>query len=456
MNKKMFSMGVVMALLFALTIPVGAVMDSPADSGTVSVENDYDGSGASENAPTSEEGTAEDAKTALQFTPDVQIPDTMRIVFNPYRMQTIWNGEATNDAVLSEVVFVSSQDANSLRLNLSVSGVPEEECQAVPVSSPEELGGDIKQVFVWFEFQPVIDREDLIWNGTYAEAKNQIAVNDEDGKTVILPAAQDGETVRLAIKAFAEFYIPSGMMWTSKDTIHFNVRCFFESLNDDEAQKSITDTGALQVTEDIEAVEPSEVAQPVENAKPSDVAETIKDAEPSDVTEPVEDAEPSGDTESGDDAEASNVTEPAKNAQLSDDTEPVEDAEPSSIAAPVEDAEASDDTEPVEDAQPSDDTEPVNAESSDDTEPIENGVLPDEAPPVDEEPSDVAEPVEDAQSSDVAEPSNDTQPVEDVEPSDVKEPVEDVELSDDIQSDEDAEPFDDIEPPGEPTDFSQD
>ena len=458
MKRMLLSMGLVMALLLTLTVPVGAVTDSPADNGAASVENDYDGFDASDDASASEEGTAEEAEIAAKSDPDAHVPDTMRIVFNPYRMKTVWRGEETNDAALSDVAFISSRDANSLRLNLSVSGVPAEKCQAVPVSSPDELGGERKQVFVWFEFQPFTEGEELVWNETYADADNQIAVNVEEGKTVILPPAQDGETVLLAMKAFAEFHIPSGVMWTKDDTIHFEVRCYFESLND-----------SVDNQESYHA-EPSDEAAPVESADASDdfvtpaneAAPFVNDAEPvendaqaSDVDEPVED----------EDAQASDVDEPVENedAQASNDEEPVEDedAQASDDEEPVEDddAQASDDEEPVEDddAQASDDAEPVedeDAQASDDEEPVEDD---------DAQASDDEEPVEDD-----AQASDDEEPVEDdAQASDVKEPVEDEDalvndapaFDDDAQvveeafseeeepvEDEDAEPSDNEEP----------
>jgi hypothetical protein len=359
MKRMLLSMGLVMALLLTLTVPVGAVTDSPAENGAVSVENNYDGSGTSLDAPTSEEGTAEEPKQAAEepCVFDVQIPDTMKLIFNPYRMNAVFHGMTVNDAVISDTVFIISRESQPLLLNISVTGTPEIESKVSPVSAPEELGGDGKEAFVWFEFQPFIEGEEPVWSESYTGAENQIAVN-ADERTVTLSDIQGGANC-LILKAFGELNVPSGVLWETKDTIQFNVHCKFDAVDLEESD----------VEEPVDAIdEASGVEEPVDIAddassveEPVDVADEASDVEePVDVTddassveEPVDVADDASDVEEAVDVtdDASDVEEAVDVADEASDVEEVVDVadEVSDVEEPVDVANEVSDVEEVVD-----------------------------------------------------------------------------------------------------------
>lgn len=118
--------------------------------------------------------TSEVSLPTLEETPviDVRVPQSGRIVINPYGLPTQMNGETSTEQIISETMTIYNASEVPVAVSASAAGHITEASSMTFASAPPAAGTEEKQIFLYAEFQ----NEDGLWSGSYHAGENQLLI----------------------------------------------------------------------------------------------------------------------------------------------------------------------------------------------------------------------------------------------------------------------------------------
>ena len=265
---------------------------------------------------------------------DVTVPETGRIVLNPYGLPVEIDGETTQEQIASQTMPITNNGETPVVVSASATGRISEHSSMAFAAAPPPADGLEKEIFMYAEFQ----NEDGRWMNGYKGRSNQVLITETASRTkeVLTLDAGAGGVFRL----FGATAVSPADPWSGADEVSVSFAFTF-----------------------VPVIEPAETAS--EEAEPSETpAEPVETPD-----EPVETTEVPSETP----AESNETTEEPVETPAAPVETPEEPVEP-----PVEPSETP--AEPVE--PPAEPTEPPEAPTETPDEPVETPAEPVETPEV--------------------------------------------------------------------------
>lgn len=156
----------------------------------------------------------------------VSVPDTGRVILNPYGLKVTAGGRETTEQVTSASYTLKNESEIPVTVWAKAVGTVPQGSEAVFTSEPPSSDTDGKQAFVYAEFR---QKNEDSWSGSYTGEKNQLVVSERDAQStavLTLPQGMDGE-----FRFFGSASIPTSSIWTAKDRV--DVTLAFSFTTDD-------------------------------------------------------------------------------------------------------------------------------------------------------------------------------------------------------------------------------
>lgn len=120
----------------------------------------------------------------LQPTIEVTVPQSGRVILNPYGLPTEIDGRTTTEQIVCEAMPIVNNSDVPVIVSASTVGQVSEGSSAVYVPVPPQADAVEKEIFLYTEFQPM----NGLWTGAYNGASNQILIseNSSEPKEVLL------------------------------------------------------------------------------------------------------------------------------------------------------------------------------------------------------------------------------------------------------------------------------
>ena len=161
----------------------------------------------------------------------VEVPDTGRVVVNPYHLEVNMDGVSSTDQIVSAPMPIVSYSSVPVAVTASVTGHTSPGSGAVFVSSQPRSSA--KELFLFAEFQPAFDAYgSAFWSGQYTGASNQLVVTAGGSPAAQVLELAAGDVVP-SYGAFRLFGSASGSperMWSAEDAIHVTLTFTFVPL----------------------------------------------------------------------------------------------------------------------------------------------------------------------------------------------------------------------------------
>lgn len=188
----------------------------------------------SESPEESDEEAGDEAEDGPEEEPPViyvAVPDTGRVVVNPYGLEVNMDGMISTDQIVSKPMPIVSYSNVPVAVVASVTGHTSPGSDAVFVSSQPRSSA--KEIFLFAEFQPALDEYgSAFWSGQYTGAPNQLVVTAGGSPAAQVLALETGDVVP-SCGAFRLFGSASGSperMWSAEDAIHVTLTFTFVPL----------------------------------------------------------------------------------------------------------------------------------------------------------------------------------------------------------------------------------
>lgn len=166
---------------------------------------------------------------------DVTVPQSGRIIINPYGLPTEIDGSTSTEQIVSETMPITNESTAPIVVSASIAGrVSEPSSLRYALQSPANLGE--KEVFLYAEFQ----NEGGIWLGSYVDANNQILISEQDsGPQEVL--ALDAYAMGM-FRLFGAASLDPDDPWCSDDTISVTLTFTFSALDEPSMTQTAEDT----------------------------------------------------------------------------------------------------------------------------------------------------------------------------------------------------------------------
>lgn len=153
---------------------------------------------------------------------EVDVPSIGTVYLNPYGMPVeMDDGTESYDQLVSSPLEIVSYSTVPVDVTVNAVGtaVGAESSVQLVTTPPAEDTLD-KEYFVWLEFwglgyEP--STEGLAWSGVYTDSSNQLVVNSGERTVLTLPAAEDGNPIYGAFRAFGLASVNTQETWNSSD-----------------------------------------------------------------------------------------------------------------------------------------------------------------------------------------------------------------------------------------------
>ena len=173
-----------------------------------------------------EDGPEEEEPPVIQ----VAVPNTGRVVVNPYGLEVNMDGMISTDQIVSAPMPIVSYSNVPVAVVASVTGHTSPGSDAVFVSSQPR--DNAKEIFLFAEFQPADEYGSAFWSGQYTGARNQLVVTAGGSPAAQVLELAAGDVVP-SYGAFRLFGSASGSperMWSAEDAIHVTLTFTFVPL----------------------------------------------------------------------------------------------------------------------------------------------------------------------------------------------------------------------------------
>lgn len=152
----------------------------------------------------------------------VTVPQTGRIVINPYGLPTEIGGGTTTEQIASETLTISNASEVPVVVSASAEGRISDLSDMTFTYAPPAADAQEKQIFLYAEFQ---DR-DALWSGSYSGGGNQILVSGgvSETKDVLTLDAGPSEGVFRMFGAVSESPVNP---WSTDDSVSVTITFTF-------------------------------------------------------------------------------------------------------------------------------------------------------------------------------------------------------------------------------------
>lgn len=171
----------------------------------------------------------------LQPVIEVTVPQSGRIILNPYGLPTEIDGRTTTEQIAGETMPIVNSGDTPVTVSASAAGQIFEGSSAVYVPAPPQADATEKEIFLYAEFQPM----DGLWAGVYDGASNQILISDnpsEQKEVLLIDAYSQG-----MFCLFGAMTVQPANPWSVEDEITVTI-IFSFSPAATQSQESISDT----------------------------------------------------------------------------------------------------------------------------------------------------------------------------------------------------------------------
>ena len=158
----------------------------------------------------------------------VSVPDSGCVVVNPYRLEVVRDGIASNQQIVSPAMVLQNRSAVPVRVDAKATGTvpPGSEAELVPFAPPPDAAG--KEVFLFLEFQGFWGNDPL-WSGQFTDGANQLAVGSQGtAKEGVMTMEAGGAG---ALRVFGAAAEAPAEPWTAADTVNVSVVFTFAALD---------------------------------------------------------------------------------------------------------------------------------------------------------------------------------------------------------------------------------
>lgn len=156
---------------------------------------------------------------------DVTVPQSGRIIINPYGLPTEIDGSTSTEQIVSETMSITNKSTVPIVVSASIAGrVSELSSLRYALQSPANLGE--KEVFLYAEFQ----NEGGIWLGNYVGANNQVLISEQDAspqEVLVLAAYAEG-----MFRLFGAASVDPDDPWCSDDAVSVTLTFTFSALDE--------------------------------------------------------------------------------------------------------------------------------------------------------------------------------------------------------------------------------
>lgn len=225
-RNRLFCLYMALALLL---LPLHALAEEPfstspaktAESGSAEEESPVPGLSGMEEPPKEEISLRPEPKEEEPII-RVTVPNSGRVLLNPYRLKTALDGKASTEQVLSRTYRMKNESEIPVTVWAQAVGIVPPGSEAVFTLEPPRSDSEEKEAFLFAEFQPADEEE---WLGTYSKERNQLLISEEKGNkkpVLTLPAKSEG-----IYRLFGSTSVPSSRMWTEQDTVNVTIAFSF-------------------------------------------------------------------------------------------------------------------------------------------------------------------------------------------------------------------------------------
>ena len=160
--------------------------------------------------------TSDISLPSLEETPviDVTVPQTGRVVINPYGLPTEMDGETSTEQIVSETLTIYSASEVPVIVSASAAGHIAEASGMTFASAPPAADTGEKEIFLYAEFQ----HEDGLWSGSYQGSENQLLIFEgaSEAKEVLTLDAGPSEGV---FRMFGATSVHTEEAWSGADSV---------------------------------------------------------------------------------------------------------------------------------------------------------------------------------------------------------------------------------------------
>lgn len=220
---------------------------------------------------------------------EVTVPQTGRIILNPYGLPTEIDGETTREQIASETMPILNNGDTPVIVSARAAGRISEQSSMVYVTAPPTADTLEKEIFLYAEFQ----QEGGAWSGSYSGEGNQILITErtsEVQEVLTLDAASQG-----MFRMFGSTAVFPVDPWCTDDSVSVTFTFTFAPVEmertEDPAEEEIPEEEAPPAEEAPEEEVPPE-EDPSEDPGAPEEPETPDTPEASDPSFP-EETEPS-------------------------------------------------------------------------------------------------------------------------------------------------------------------
>ena len=158
----------------------------------------------------------------------VSVPDSGWVVVNPYRLEVVRDGIASNQQIVSPAMILQNQSTVPVRVDAKALGTVPLGSEAEFVPSAPQLDAVGKEVFLFLEFQGFWGNDPL-WSGQFTGAANQLAVDSlGTAKEGVMTMEAGGAG---ALRVFGSAAEAPSAPWTAADTVNISVVFTFAALD---------------------------------------------------------------------------------------------------------------------------------------------------------------------------------------------------------------------------------
>lgn len=153
----------------------------------------------------------------------VRVPDSGRVVVNPYHLEVALGGEVSREQIVSETYALYSECDLPVAVSVHAVGTVPAGSEAVFVTEPPQTQTERKEVFMYAEFQERYGA----WQGSFTDAYNQVmATGWGESKRDVLTLEPWGEG---RFRLFGAASVPVEGMWSERDIVNVTLAFTFEA-----------------------------------------------------------------------------------------------------------------------------------------------------------------------------------------------------------------------------------
>lgn len=167
----------------------------------------------------------------------VSVPNTGRIIVNPYGLETSLGQENSTEQIISPTLPITNYSNTAVSVSACAVGRASPEVRFV--DAPPTLESQVKEVFLYLEFQSSPDGSaNVAWENAFRDAPNQLAVTaSETAKDDVLTLDAGNEMPTYGMfRLFGSTSAPLENMWTTQDQVDLTVSFTFHALGTPETQ----------------------------------------------------------------------------------------------------------------------------------------------------------------------------------------------------------------------------